>query len=446
MSQLESSALLNTVAQADSAKAAHTDVPSGDRQSGSSKHRDNSGLSVLDAALQGDQRMIAAQQEHALLTAAIESSDPQQVKEATCRVRLERSAEHLQESRKRVLRRSGARGKAARIELIEAEREHEEAKERAERNGPPSKPLETETTNLQDTDSEHDWEAEAVRLQGQALEILVATEAETAVPRAHAILRGLGFSEAMISQPYATLSGGWRSRVSLAAALLKPMDVLLLDEPTNFLDLPSVLWLEGFIHAARCTVVTVAHDVDFFNAVTQELIVLSNKSLEYFDGNLREYERTKRRKRKMALRQQMALDRSRAHIEKSIAQGKKEANKTGDENKQRMVKSREKKLNDRWGLETNAAGHRFKLNRDLQGYFFTSRQAISLDNVDASYQFRFPSPDTDVLKGALVHLENISFSYNKKAAKPLLSGVNMTIHPGDRIGLVGPNGQGKVCS
>lgn len=101
----------------------------------------------------------------------------------------------------------------------------------------------------------------------------------------------------------------------------------------------------------------------FLNAVTDELIVLKKEKLHYFNGNLAEYERQIKKKMKYARRLQEGLDKKKEAIEKSIIEGKKQAKKSGDENRQRMIKNREKKLQDRWGLETNAAGHRFKVSQ-----------------------------------------------------------------------------------
>lgn len=95
--------------------------------------------------------------------------------------------------------------------------------------------------------------------------------------------------------------------------------------------------------------------------MTEELIVLKREKLHYFDGNLFQYQKQEKNQFKHARRQQEALDKKRGVIEKSITEAKRQAKKSGDENKQRMVKSREKKLQDRWGLEVNAAGHRFKV-------------------------------------------------------------------------------------
>lgn len=102
----------------------------------------------------------------------------------------------------------------------------------------------------------------------------------------------------------------------------------------------------------------VAHDREFVDNIAQEVIILRNQSLTYFDGNLTEYEVNTKEKRRALLKQQSAMDRKKEAIEKSIEEGARSARKTGDENRARMVKSRQKKLDDRWGLEVNDKGHK----------------------------------------------------------------------------------------
>ncbi|KAL9937055.1 hypothetical protein V8E36_004290 [Tilletia maclaganii] len=275
-------------------------------------------------------------------------------------------------------------------------------------------------------------------------------DASAAPARARQILSGLGFSEQRIDAPYTTLSGGWRSRASLASALTQQANILLLDEPVNYLDLPAVLFLQRFIQQRETAVVVVSHDREFLDNVAEELIILRHQKLTYFGGNLTQYETTMRRTRKNLLKQQGALDRKREHMEKSIATGIKQAKQSGDDKKLRMVKSRQKKLDDRWGIERSAKGQRFKLNRDLAGFNLTSRAAIEIEELEKPIHFTFPSPAQLRYPGALAHLEKVTFSYPATASssgtgssKPVVADISLTIGEGERVALVGPNGHGK---
>jgi ATP-binding cassette, subfamily F, member 3 len=132
----------------------------------------------------------------------------------------------------------------------------------------------------------------------------------------------------------------------------------MLDEPTNYLDMMSVIWLQNYLDNISSTVLVVAHDREFIDAIAQETIMLRNKTLSYFDGNLTESERQICIERKGKIRQKDAMDKKRSTIEKSIETGARMAKKSGDENRMRMVKSRQKKLDDRWGMEKNDKGTR----------------------------------------------------------------------------------------
>src|SRR5882762_5640830 len=111
-------------------------------------------------------------------------------------------------------------------------------------------------------------------------------DSSTADIRARTVLRGLGFSADAINSPFRTLSGGWRTRCDLACALFQKVDILLLDESTNFLDLPALIWLEGYIRSLKATtVVVITHDHDFADAVADEILVLREYGLQHFHGN-----------------------------------------------------------------------------------------------------------------------------------------------------------------
>lgn len=120
----------------------------------------------------------------------------------------------------------------------------------------------------------------------------------------------------MISGPYLALSGGWRSRCSLATSLLVQSDVLLLDEPTNFLDLEAVIWLEHFISTTppASIIVIVSHDQAFLSRVTDETIVLRKQKLTYFAGTPIAFEVEERKKAKKLEGQREALEKKRDHM------------------------------------------------------------------------------------------------------------------------------------
>ena len=242
------------------------------------------------------------------------------------------------------------------------------------------------------------------------------------------------------------LSGGWKTRCSLACALCQSADLLLLDEPTNFLDLPSIIWLENYIQTLgpSVTVVVVTHDRAFGDSVADELLVLRNQSLERFRGNLSSYELERAKKYKYLSRMKEAQDKQKKHMQSTIEQNVKAAKRTGDDKKLKQAASRKKKLDERWGMEVSAKGGRFKLNRDLPGYHNTNRDEIEVPDFDPPVRFSFPTSPTDLrFPGALVSFEKVSFAYPKKKQVPVLREVDLTIHMGDRVGIAGMNGSGK---
>jgi hypothetical protein len=111
------------------------------------------------------------------------------------------------------------------------------------------------------------------------------------------------------------------------------------------------------------------------------------------------------------------------------------AKAAGDDARMRSVKSREKKLNDRMGLEKSAKGGRFKLNRDLEGYHLTSRADIVVEKAEMELTWKIPPPP-EIKGGTLISLEGVSVGYGQ-GKKVVLEGVGLTIHPRARLAIVG---------
>ncbi|CZR65733.1 related to positive effector protein GCN20 [Phialocephala subalpina] len=409
----------------------------GDASSGSK-------LSVLEEVIDRATSRNELQREIGVLSKGIDSPDsPLSPLRAFRQVHHDRMKKELFELDKDARLRSGTRGMAARKALIAFEKKIAEFAERVSQT---DEEIDEETVK-EETHAASDLLAE---LQSQ-LEPARIADIEV---KARGILTGLGFSKTKFEQPVSTLSGGWRMRTNLASALLQPTDILILDEPTNFLDLLGIIWLQKYLLRLRDdgpnppTLVLVSHDRDFINTVCQELIILRDHELTYFRGDLTAYDESIRDKKLYLGRMKDAQDKQKAHMQQTIAQNIKQGKATGDENKLRQAKSRQKKLDNRMGMEKSATGGRFKLNRDLEGYHLTARAEIEVPQDERGVSILLPVAPDLRFPGPLVSLEKVTFKYPvlKKSATPapiVLQEVDLTIHMGDRIGVVGLNGCGK---
>ena len=224
--------------------------------------------------------------------------------------------------------------------------------------------------------------------------------------RARKLLAGLGFSNEQMERPVGDFSGGWRMRLNLAQALMRPSDLLLLDEPTNHLDLDAILWLEGWLKSYPGTLVLISHDRDFLDAVVDQIVHLEQRKLTLYRGGYSAFERT--RAERMA-QQQQAFEKQqaqRAHMESFIRRFKAKASKA------RQAQSRIKALEK---LEELAPAH-----------------------VDSPFDFVFR--EADKVSSPLLDLAEGRLGYGERA---VLEAVKLQLVPGARIGLLGPNGAGK---
>ena len=272
--------------------------------------------------------------------------------------------EHLQrrlfKAQRNVLHRSGTRGMQARKELLMLEKEDSEMKDLLDK-------------EIQDIGAA-DVQAELLSaiatmedLQAQ-LDAISLVELES---KARHILCGLGFKESSLHRPFSTLSGGWEMRCQLASILIEPADVLILDEPTNFLDMQGIIWLQRFLVDLRSerskTVVIVSHDREFVDNICEEVIIVEDRVLKYFQGNLTAYETDFKSRVLYLTRMKETQDHEASRIKKTIASAIKQGKQSGDDNKLRMAKSRQKKLENQTGMQVGTNGGRFKLNRDRVG-------------------------------------------------------------------------------
>ena len=225
--------------------------------------------------------------------------------------------------------------------------------------------------------------------------------------RAEKLLVGLGFSQSELDQPMHTFSGGWRMRANLARTLFMPSDVLLLDEPTNHLDMDALFWLEQWLKRYPGTLMLIAHDRDFLDAVCDHIIHFDQRRLVLYTGNYATFERT--RAERLA-QQEAAFTRQeerRAEMEDFVRRFGAKASKA------RQAQSRLKML-EKLTLEAPSQAH-------------------------SPFQFKLPCADK--VSSPLLSLDEANIGYEGTA--PLLSDVRLSLEPGSRIGLLGPNGAGK---
>ena len=231
-------------------------------------------------------------------------------------------------------------------------------------------------------------------------------EAWSAGRRAEALLRGLGFNDDDAGRPVSAFSVGWRIRLNLAQALMRPSDLLLLDEPTNHLDLDACLWLENWLRRYPGTLLFISHDRDFMDRVASHVVHFDHRKLELYTGNYSAFE--SQRSERLA-QQQAGYERQQARIaeiQRFIDRFKAKATKA------RQAQSRVKALER---MEKIAPAH-----------------------IDSPFSFEFPVADK--VSNPLLSIRNGRAGHGQTV---ILDGINLTLLPGSRIGLLGPNGAGK---
>ena len=253
------------------------------------------------------------------------------------------------------------------------------------------------------TAAEAQNDGEKIALAHAALQDAGAHDAKA---RAQALILGLGFAVAQLDAPVNSFSGGWRMRLQLARALMCPSDVLLLDEPTNHLDLDALVWLEQWLRRYAGTMVVISHDREFLDAICTTTVHLEHGQLTRYSGNYSSFEEQQAQQMQL---QQAAFEKQQdkiAHLQKFIDRFKAQATKA------KQAQSRVKAIER------------------------MEKIAPVLSAREFSFSFRQP----ESIPNPMLSIKDAQLGYGDTA---ILHSVSRSVLAGQRIGVLGANGQGK---
>ena len=247
---------------------------------------------------------------------------------------------------------------------------------------------------------------ELLARQGQLTTLFEGLGGYDLEARASKTLAGLGFSQEQFNQDVGTLSGGWLMRAALARILLSAPDVILLDEPTNHLDLESLLWLEGQLTTSPSALVLVSHDRVFLDKVVNRIVELDKGQLYVYGGNYSLYEEQREARRKAQEKAYWAQQDRIREMQNFIDRNRSRKSSA------KQVQARIKALDNMEKLE--------------------------LPERDSAIHFELPEPDRSAQ--VVVELEDITMGYGGNI---VYQGLDFSVQRGDRLALLGRNGQGK---
>jgi len=232
-----------------------------------------------------------------------------------------------------------------------------------------------------------------------------------ALSRAQSLILGLGFKPDELDKSVNSFSGGWRMRLQLARALMCPSELMLLDEPTNHLDLDALVWLESWLQRYPGTLVIISHDREFLDAVTKVTLHIEGGKITRYGANYSGFETM--RIQEMVL-QQAAYEKQQekiSHLQHFIDRFKAKASKAKQAQSRVKALARMEKI------------------------------APMMSAADFTFTFKEPSH----LPNPMLSIQDGAFGYRSSTAEEtvILSGVNRSVLSGQRIGILGANGQGK---
>ena len=211
----------------------------------------------------------------------------------------------------------------------------------------------------------------------------------------------------MFHRPVRELSGGWQTRVKLAALLLHDPNLLILDEPTNFLDLRTQMLLEHFLKDFKAGILVVSHDRDFLKKTCEHTLELSRGDLTMYPGDVDSYLENLEERREHDRRLNAATATKRKQLEQFIASNRANANTAS------QARNKAKQLE--------------KL------------EYVEVRGEEATVQFSFPR--VEPRRGPALRTDNLAIGYPDRT---VANDIHVEVEHGSRVGVVGDNGQGKT--
>ena len=220
------------------------------------------------------------------------------------------------------------------------------------------------------------------------------------------IVYGLGFTDEDLYKPANAFSGGQKTRINLAKALVRSPDFLFLDEPTNHLDMEMLEWLEGYLSSYRGGILIVSHDRYFMDRIITGVVELDHHKATTYRGNYSRY---------VAQREERL-----------------KADTIAYEKQQEYIKKTEEYIDKyRAGIKSKMArGRQSQLNR---------LERLEAPETSHSLDFKFPPAAMSADK--VLVLDHVSIGY--KTDDPIIDDVSVVVRRGESVALIGPNGAGK---
>ncbi|WP_374442366.1 ATP-binding cassette domain-containing protein [Epilithonimonas sp.] len=258
------------------------------------------------------------------------------------------------------------------------------------------------------TDYESDAYSDLIVRMTELNDLLMNHDAYNLEGDVEKVLFGLGFKADDFQKITDEFSGGWRMRIELAKLLLQKNDLMLLDEPTNHLDMESIIWLENFLKDYPGSIVLVSHDKQFMTSICNRTFDVNNKKIDDYKANYSKYLELRKERRE------------------KLTQAKK--------NQDAEIKQMEDNINKFRASATKASFAQSLIKK------LDKIERIEIDNEDVSkFNIRF---QPSVTPGKVIfEAKNLGKAYGEKQ---IFDNVDFFVERGDRIALLGQNGQGKT--